>query len=160
VRKRSYTAPHFIEVFLGEHFMSSLAGIRQRVPTLGSAASDIRAVFRKAARHFSTPFGMTQAAFIASNIVDTYTSFQCSGLPGLYEKNPLLAQGGQFTAVSAVIKFGMLGAVLLCQNHLINKEPEPRKLRARATWGGGNCIGTAIIGSISYNNLSLYGLCI
>lgn len=57
----------------------------------------------------------SETAFVAANVADAWTSSR----PGLFEVNPILAQRGQFTATSAVIKFSIVGAQIVGQHYIL-----------------------------------------
>jgi hypothetical protein len=75
----------------------------------------------------------SQAALVGANAADTWSSFR----PDAIEINPLLAQHGQFTAVSAVIKLSVSAAQIFGQRYILTHYPgfaETHRLERKFTF--------------------------
>jgi hypothetical protein len=73
----------------------------------------------KSVGHHFGKLEWSQTALVGADIADAWSSTR----PGVTELNPLLAQRGQFTATSALIKFSMVGAQILGQHYILKHHP-------------------------------------
>ena len=106
---------------------------------------------KKVGRHFGK-LEWSESAFMGANVADAWTSSR----PGLIETNPLLAQHGQFTAVSAAIKLSLAGAQIFGQHYILKHRPEYSETHHLArTFTIVNYAGAGLYGIVAAHNASL-----
>jgi hypothetical protein len=69
----------------------------------------------KSVGHHFGKLEWSETALVGADAADAFTSSRA----GISELNPFLAQRGQFTGVSALIKFSVLGAQILGQHYIL-----------------------------------------
>lgn len=75
--------------------------------------------FRSVGRHLGK-LEWSQTALAGADAADAWTSSRS----GIVEMNPILAQHGQFTGLSAAIKFSVLAAQIIGQRYIISRHPD------------------------------------
>jgi hypothetical protein len=107
--------------------------------------------FRSVGRHLGK-LEWSQTALVGADAADAWTSSRA----GIVELNPLLAQHGQFTPLSAAIKFSVLGAQLLSQRYIISRHPDfAAANHLRRTFTIINYAGAGMYTGVAIHNASL-----
>jgi hypothetical protein len=94
----------------------------------------------------------SQTALVGANIADAWSSSR----PGLMELNSILAQRGQFSATSAVIKFSITGAQILGQRYVLTHHPRfAESTNSRTAFIIMNYTASGLYVGVAAHNLSL-----